>query len=265
MLKYLSIPALHSLARAEGEGIPVAYEYFIRRLALGPWLRELGRPRRILIAGLPEKGGCSLDFLQLAAECGATVTVVDDRPQALIRLQRAWQAAQADGRLIAVHPSLVQTDSVAELSAVAGPFDLCLSAQVLQRLNPTWRALYFNRLQRLAPAVILFAPNGDNIAHTDTAASGVGGVRRKEMNGLIKATALVPGQPLPQTGYLNLLPFSPVLLRNPVQGGATDANPLTVTAMGGLQLLGHLERLLPLALRRQQAHGIYAFSAGARR
>lgn len=263
MLKYLSIQALHSLARAEEEGVSVAYEYFTRRLVLAPWLRSLGRPRRILIAGLPDKRGSSLDFLQLAAECGATVTVVDDRPQALTRLRRAWQAAQAHGRLIAVHPSLVHTDSVAELTAIAGRFDLSLSAQVLQRLNPTWRALYFNRLQRLASAVALFAPNGDNTAHT--AASGVAGVRREEMNGLIKATALVPDQPPPQTGYLNLLPFSPAVGRSPGQDAATDADPLTVAAMGGLQLLGHLERLLPLALRRQQARGIYVFSAGAGR
>lgn len=263
MLKYLSIQALHSIARAEEEGAGIAYEYFTRRLVLAPWLRALGRPRRILIAGLPEKRGRGLDFLQIAAECGATVTIVDDRPQALTRLRRAWQAAQTDGRLIAVHPSLVLTDSVAELSAVAGPFDLCLSAHILQRLNPTWRALYFNRLQRLAPAVVLFAPNGDNVAHTT--ASGVAGVRREEMNSLIKATAFVPGQPLPQTGYINLLPSSPAGRYRRDRHTAPGVDPLAATAMGGRQLFAHFERLLPLALRRQQANTVYAFSAGARR
>ena len=263
MLKYLSIQALDSLTRAEGEGVSLAYEYFARRLALGPWLRALGRPRRILIAGLPEKGGVSLDFLQLAAECGATVTVVEDRRHALARLWRAWKTAQADGRLIAVHPSLVQTDSVAELSAIAGPFDLCLSAHVLQRLNPTWRALYFNRLQRLAPAVALFAPNGHNRAHV--AASGLAGVRRGEMNGLIAATALVPGQPPPQTGFMNLFPLAAGGGYNPGQRPAAGVDALTAAVMGGLQLYAHLERIFPLALRQQQARLVYAFSAGARR
>lgn len=263
MLKYLSIKALHSLARAEGEGVGTAYEYFTRRLVLGPWLRTLGRPQRILIAGLPEKNGSSLDFLQLAAECGATVTVVDDRPQALSRLWRAWKGAQADDRLIAVHPSLVHIDSVAELSAVAGPFDLCLSSQVLQRLNPTWRALYFNRLQRLAPAVALFAPNGDNAAHT--AASGLAGVRREEMNRLIAATALIPGQPLPQTGYIDLPPLAGGGRHRTGPHTGSGVDPLAVAGLVVLQLYAHLERHVPLALRRQQARLVYAFSAGARR
>jgi len=262
MLKYFSIQALHSLARAEGEGVGTAYEYFTRRLALGPWLRILGRPRRILIAGLPEKSGSSLDFLQLAAECGATVTVVDDRPRALTRLSRAWRAAQADGRLIAVHPSLAQIDSVAEVSAVAGRFDLCLSSQVLQRLNPAWRALYFNRLQRLAPAVALFAPNGDNTTHIT--ASGLSGVRREEMNSLIAATALVPGQPLPQTGYLNLLPLTAASGHAP-RVRQTASGPQAAVVMGALQLYAHLERRVPLVLRQQQARVVYTFSAGSRR
>lgn len=262
MLKYLSIPALHSLARAEGEGVGAAYEYFSKRLALGPWLRALGRPSRLLIAGLPEKSGSSLDLLQLAAECGATVTVVDDRPQALSRLWRAWRAARADGRLIAVHPALVQIDSVAELSAVAGPFDLCLSSHVLQRLNPTWRALYFNRLQRLAPAVALFAPNGHNTAHVT--AAGLAGVKREEMNGLIAATALVPGRPPPETGFINLLPGGTAGGRG-TGAKASHVEPVAAAAMRALQLSAHLERHLPLAVRQQQARLVYAFSAGARR
>ena len=263
MLKYLSVHALHSLARAEGEGVGAAYQYFARRLVLGPWLRALGRPRRILIAGLPEKRGSSLDLLQLAAECGATVTVVDDRPQALRRMMRAWKTAQSDGRLIAVHPALVQTDSVAELSAVTGPFDLCISSEVLQGLNPFWRALYFNRLQRLSPAVALFAPNGHNTAHM--AATGLGGIRREEMNSLIAATALVPGKPLPESGYIDLLPFSLAEPPGSEQALGSGAHPLSSAMMGGLQLYAHLEPLFPLVLRRQQARLVYAFSAGARR
>ena len=157
----------------------------------------------------------------------------------------------------------MQTDSVAELSAVVGPFDLCLSAQVLQRLNPAWRALYFNRLQRLAPAVVLFAPNGHNRAHV--ADGGPAGVRREEMNGLIAATALVPGRPPPQTGYIDLLPVATGGAPDPGQGAGSGVNAVTAAAMGGLQLYAHLERFVPLALRRQQAHLVYAFSAGARR
>ena len=89
MLAHYTIKDLYALALAEGEGMGTAYEYYAKRLALGRWLKARPRPASILVAGLPEKYGASLDFLLLAGELGAAVTVVDDRPAALDRLRGA--------------------------------------------------------------------------------------------------------------------------------------------------------------------------------
>src|SRR5690606_30513282 len=82
-IPYRSIKALYALALAEDEGVGTAYEYFAKRLVLRPWLRQQPPVRRLLVAGLPEKYGASLDHLLLAEELGATAVVVDDRPPAL--------------------------------------------------------------------------------------------------------------------------------------------------------------------------------------
>jgi hypothetical protein len=99
MLKSISIKSLYALALAEGEGVGTAYEYYAKRLALGRWLKQVGRPVRMLVAGLPQKYGSSLDFLLLAEELGVAVTVVDERPFALDKLQSSLEAARAAGWL----------------------------------------------------------------------------------------------------------------------------------------------------------------------
>ena len=105
MLRNISIKELYVLALAEGEGVGTAYEYFAKRLTLARWLKGGKRPSSILIAGLPQKYGTSLDFLQLADELGAAVTIADERPFALEKLQGALQAAQKEGWLTAVSPT----------------------------------------------------------------------------------------------------------------------------------------------------------------
>ena len=70
MLPFRTIKSLYPLALAEGEGVGTAYEYFAKRLVLSSWLAKLPTVRRLIIAGLPEKYGSSLDFLLIAQEMG---------------------------------------------------------------------------------------------------------------------------------------------------------------------------------------------------
>ena len=94
VLSDISIRELYSWALAEEEGVGTAYEYYAKRLALGRWLRGRSRPQKILIAGLPQKYGLSLDFIQLAAEYGAVVTIIDERQDSLDELQDVIAAAR---------------------------------------------------------------------------------------------------------------------------------------------------------------------------
>jgi len=96
-----SISSLYPLALAEGEGLGTAYEYYAKRLVLAQWLAGLPLPRRLLIAGLPEKYGSSLDFFLLAQDLAATeVVVIEDRPAALEKCRQSLAAAQPLGELI---------------------------------------------------------------------------------------------------------------------------------------------------------------------
>ncbi len=255
MLISFSIKSLYVLALAEGEGVGTAYEYYAKRLVLGRWLKQIGRPQRMLVAGLPQKYGSSLDFLLLAEELGAEVTVADERPFALDKLQSSLAAARAVGRLTAVFPSTCLVANLAGLSEVDGPFDLCLSAETVQRIPFADRPRYVARLQELATAVALFAPNEDNPAHTHI--SGLDGLTLAELRSLFSS---VPS--LLRSGYIDMPPFPPGIIRSEEQRAQASSGRLEAFAMWGLGYYARAEKLLPTAVRRRQSHIVYVLVSG---
>ena len=251
MIQTLSIKSLYTLALAEGEGVGTAYEYFAKRLILVRWLRNQAKPKRLLIAGLPEKYGSSLDFLQLAQELDAAVTVVDERPSALQKLQGSLAAAQREGWLTAVSPQLVPVSHLASLHELAPEFDLCLGSEGLQRLAAATRADYMHQVQRLAARVALFAPNGDNMAHANI--SGLAGVTLAEMRQLVGDAP---------TGYIDMPPFPPGITRSDEQREQATSGKFEAVAMWGLGYYARMEHFLPTAVRRKQSHILYALLEG---
>lgn len=254
MLTSFSIKSLYALALAEGEGVGTAYEYYAKRLALGRWLKQIGRPQRMLVAGLPQKYGSSLDFLLLAEELGAEVTVADERPSALDKLQSSLEEARAVGWLTAVSPHTRLVADLAGLGELDGPFDLCISAEMLQRMTPADRPRYAARLWELGTAVALFAPNEDNPAHTQI--SGLDGLTLAELQ------SLFTGHQLPATGYIDMPPFPPGIIRSEEQRAQATSGKLEAFAMWGLGYYARMEHWLPTAVRRRQSHIVYALAAG---
>lgn len=252
MLKTISVKSLYVLALAEGEGVGTAYEYFAKRLVLRRWLASQKRPSRILIAGLPEKYGSSLDFLQLAQELRAGVTVVDERPLAFEKLQKSLAAAQKEGWLTAVTPQTIAVDTMTNLSAATGPFDLVISSEVLQRLNPDERVGYVEQVRGMGTTVALFAPNGDNAAHTNI--SGLSGVTLSELN-TYKPTIQQSNW---QIGYIDMPPFPPGITRSDDQRERATSGRMEAIAMWGLGYYARAERFLPQSIRRSQSHIVYA-------
>ncbi len=268
MLAPYTIKDLYALALAEGEGMGTAYEYYAKRLALGRWLKGRPRPASILIAGLPEKYGASLDFLLLAGELGAAVTVVDDRPAALARLRGAL------AQLVGASPPLARPvcllAGLPGLAGLAARFDLAVSSEVLQRLAVAERPAYVAALRARASALALFAPNADNPAHTGR--SGLAGLRLDEMSALMQATAdhrrptaageaAVAGRLSAVVfGYIDMPPFPPGITRSDEQREQATQGAFEAAVMGGLRVYAHGERLLPGALRRRQSHIVYALA-----
>jgi hypothetical protein len=258
MPAFRSIKSLYPLALAEGEGVGTAYEYFAKRLVLAKWLSKLPRVQHLLIAGLPEKYGSSLDFLLLSQEMVVPdVIIVDDRPAALDKIRRSLAAAQARNELTRVQPHYVLLADMACLSGLAGTFDLCLGCEVLQRLNNTGRQHYIERLAQMAPALALFAPNADDPSHTNL--SGLSGLSLSELRALVSPVGL----PI-ETGYVDMPPFPPGLTRSAAQRSQATSGRLEALAMRMLHQYARLERHFPLRWRRAHGHIVYALLGRAK-
>lgn len=251
-IPYRSIKALYALALAEDEGVGTAYEYFAKRLVLRPWLRQQPPVRRLLVAGLPEKYGASLDHLLLAEELGATAVVVDDRPPALAKMAQALQAAQAAGWLTAVDVQPVLVQEMSQLSQIDGPFDLAIANEVLQRLPAQDRLPYLERQRQLATAVATFCPNAANPDHAKH--SGLGTLALDEL------LSLAGTRPLARFGYIDMPPFPTGVVRSDEQRAQAESGLMEAVAMWGLAYFARLEHGLPTAVRKQKSHIIYTLT-----
>ena len=100
----------------------------------------------------------------------------------------------------------------------------------------------------LSPAVALFAPNGENPAHTNL--SGLAGLSLQQLRALIGDSG--------RTGYIDMPPFPPGMTRSDEQREQATSGRFEAAAMWGLGLFARAERFLPAVLRRRQSHIVYA-------
>ena len=267
MIRQHSIKTLYPFAIAEGEGVGTAYEYFTKRLLLSQWLKQEEEPRRILIAGLPEKYGASLDFLLMASEMEAMITIADNRPQSLAKAKAALARAQNDGLMQNLEPEYCLVGSMGLMAEIDGHFDLALSSETLQRLTADDRKRYVNRLLQLAPQVAIFTPNNDNPAHTNV--SGLSGLRLDELEAVVEqGLELAYGyesQVSPQFGYIDMPPFPPGITRSEQQREHAASGMGEAIAMWGLGQYARLERWFPLGWRRSKSHIVFAFIENSQR
>lgn len=266
MLPSYSIKYLYALALAEGEGMGTAYEYYAKRLLLNRWLSELPRPGSILIAGLPERYGASLDFILLAMDLDAQITVVDDRPDALRHLNAAIET-------LSRNPGAPQLTTLSNLSVVelgtidtfGTKFDLALTSEVLQRLDPARRQAFLSGLVSVAHSVALFSPNAGNGAHTTI--SGLASIHLDELRILIEratthdAIKSAGAKREYVVGYVDMPPFPPGITRSEAQRVQASQGWFESAAMWGLARYARLEKYLPKGLRSRQAHIVYALVA----
>ena len=252
MLPSRSIKSLYPLALAEGEGVGTAYEYYAKRLILRRFLRRMARPRRILIAGLPEKYGSSLDFLLLAGELKAEVVVAEYRAEFVEKGKRAFAAAQKQNLLPPVSPHYVPVTDPARMVEIDGHFDLAICCELLQSLPPTDRPVYWQRLRELASAIALFTPNADNPAHSHL--SGLRTISLDELKTLVRDT------PATQVGLADLPPFPSGMTRSAQQREQATTGKLESFVMWGLNYYARLEPFFPFRVRQHYAHMIYALT-----
>jgi hypothetical protein len=245
-----AIGALYPYALAEGEGVGTAYEYVAKARVVRRLIAGLRRGGRVLVAGLPEKYGTSLDFAILAHKIAAELHVADDRAAAIDRARCAIESMQAAGRLTGLQVSYRRVDALAAVSS-GGPHDLVLSCEVLQRVAPAARIGFARALRAAAPRGAVFVPNAENGSHLEI--SGLAGLS------LRGARALFEGA---RSGYVDMPPFPPGIARSPEQRARASTGWAEAAAMRMLDVYCATERAVPGAVKRHFAHIVWVTWGG---
>lgn len=241
----LGIRELYPYAMAEGEGVGTAYEYFAkRRVSQGAFAR-LPAHARVLVAGLPEKYGCSLDLLLASWERGADVVVLDERAEAIAKLEATLETARSQGML----PGLrVEARRVGALDGELPAADLVACSEVLQRMPPGARRSLCAALVASASAGLVFVPNSINDSHLKI--SGLAGMTPEELRELLPVAR--------EVGLVDMPPFPPGITRSAEQRERASSGRAEAVAMMGLELYARAERFAPRALAERVAHIAYA-------
>jgi nucleoside-diphosphate-sugar epimerase len=234
----------YPIALAEGEGVGTAYEYLAKWRVLHKFLPGV---HRMLIAGLPEKYGSSLDFAALACALDADLVVADEREEALLQFQQASARARLSPRLV------LRQVALDEIAALPGPsFDLALSCEVVQRLDRATRERFVCGLARVARRIALFAPNAGNRAHAT----------RSHLDSLsledIFALMALAGLALEGMGFVDMPPFPPGLTLSQAKREHVKQARWQGPALATLHWFCRAEGCLPQTAKRPFAHIVYA-------
>lgn len=251
-----SIKSLYTLNLLEGEGVGTAYEYYVKLRTLKKFIDSIERPKTILIAGLPEKYGLSMDFILLGQIFRAETVVIDERPHVLERAQEVFRILVSSNCFRHRNVLFLKADQLTEFNnknLKERKFDLALSSEVYQRLDGTHKN-YLSNLGRLSKNYAIFAPNRANSSHAEL--SGLGSVY---LDDLLKycLEAAHPRMSIYDHGYLDLPPFPPGLCRSQEKREQASASRLEAFLMKGLELYSLGEKIVPDILKAKVAHIAY--------
>ncbi len=247
-----SIRALYPYALAEGEGVGTAYEYVAKARFMRPIVERLSRrggTRRILVAGLPEKYGTSLDFAILADGLDAELEIADERERALDRSKSAIDAARRGGKLGGLRVRFRRCGSIDEVTR--GEHDAVLSCEVLQRVAPERREVFANALRAAAPLGAVFVPNSENASHLKI--SGLDGLTLADLRDLFRGARFA---------YVDMPPFPPGIARSAEQRERASTGLAEALAMRALDAYCAAEPGVPNAIKRRVSHIVCALWGG---
>ncbi len=253
-----SIYDLYPIAMAEEEGAGTAYEYYVKARLLRQIHKGQTPPRRILVAGLPEKYGFSMDFAVLAQDWEAEILFLDERPEKLQQFADIYDKLSQTGLLSLNRLRYQVVDDISNWK-LNEEFDLLLCCEVLQRLGEKQRLAFISQASEHAKKTVIFAPNAANSSHADL--SGLSTVSLAQLENLAGQTT----DQLIKSGWIDLPPFPPGITRSEDQRQNATSSPLQRLLFWGINLWADAEGLVPLSIRKKQAHIVYvALQSGDR-
>jgi hypothetical protein len=168
---FYKLRELYNLALAEGEGYGTAYEYLVKLRLLDAFARNK-RIGRVLVYGLPEEYGFSLDFFYFCQKKGFEAYVFEDSK----KIRMLGQVLNRVGIPKPKRANLRQR------------YDLLLSCEYLQKLSAKEKKEFARNVKKLAKSATVFAPNKENPSHARF--SGLKGISAEELAGLFKGAGV---------------------------------------------------------------------------
>ena len=218
---------LYGLALEEKEGLGTAYEYYVKLKLLKRVLGKI-KIKSVLIYGLPEKYGYSLDFFFFCKKNNIQCYVYDKRDEKIRELIDILKQLEVfEGFTINV------------VNKIDKVYDLVLSCEAMQYLNEKGIKLYINNIKRYSRKTIIFVPNKDNKNHGTL--SGLKSFRLEELDSLFPKKT--------ESGYIDMPPFKPGVKMKKKMKNNYLVNLLV--------LFAYLERLIPKSIKKGKAHICY--------
>jgi hypothetical protein len=232
----------YELAKLGGEGWGMAYEYRAKWKILERYFGER-KIEKVLIAGLPEKYGLSLDFLMWARKRKVYVLVLDERERVVRKARRVVKKKIGGYRewIDIKKRGLLTIDT-------AGRFDLVLSCEVLQRISKKLRGRFLRRCLIAAKRGAFFVPNSGNENHAKI--SKLEGLSLEELYKLGEKA----GWERLAGGYIDMPPFPPGL---ELEKEKRENRLLKTVLPVGLEVWVRTERFWPGGLKKKNAHLVY--------
>jgi hypothetical protein len=253
-----NIQSWYAINLVEGEGAGTAYEYYVKIKKLNKFINTIGKPKRILIAGLPEKYGLSMDFIWLGGILNAETVIIDDRSETLERAGRVLSMLKSEKFVDETKISFIKTDRIWEFNSIdviKGEFDLALSSEVLQRLDGT-RETYISNLKNVAKYFSIFVPNRGNESHANL--SGLKSLYLEEL--LQHCRGENPEATLYDYGYIDMPPFPPGLSRSQDKRDQAAKSRIEAFLMKGLEIYSLCENIIPKFIKKKVAHIAYVMA-----
>ena len=246
---------LHTIALAEGEGTGTAYEYFVKSKLLRKWFSQIRlKHRRILIAGLPEKYGYSMDFVFFAQTLNAEVFVLDDRKERIEKFRNVFRELVAEGKIENLSLEILRVKDW-NSPKIDVFFDIAVSCEVIQRLGTYEKVEYLNFLGSVADYVILFSPNSENALHAK-----ISGLRTVDLNFLTELIEENSSFQILERGYVDSPPFPPGLSLGKGSRGLNSKKSVVLGLTIPLVFWATLERFQSSRILRRNAHITYVLS-----
>jgi len=241
-----SIKSLYLTALLEGEGLGTAYEYFAKWRILMKIFRKIGYPKNVLVAGLPEKYGSSMDFVLFAQKYNLNITIVDDRGENINKFKKILELAKEKDDCI----EITEIDRLSDLKLnLKEKYDLLLCCEVLQRLSEEERTKYFNQIGEIAENALIFVPNKENRSHAKL--SGLNALNLNELSNYCQRYDII------DKGYVDMPPFPPGLKRSEEDRQKVTESFLQKSFMKTLELWAGSEVIFPKIFKRRFSHIIY--------